>query len=309
MAGIRIVTQTLPPAGSPMAQKRVSGNSAEEDWRQLRPRNPGELLDQTVNVYVANFGLLVGFAVLCYVPLHLFFDAVVRPILVREGFEVAMTTLRDVLPGLLTTALVTLFVGSKLLGRERSLGEHVLQSFSSLPGMLVFYGVRLTITMLLCCVFLVPGGLAYWLLASATAIYLLEGPLLVQAQRRRGGGWFPLRKHWLSLGRSRRLAWGSKSLGRYLAAGAAVLLLAYPLIMINAFQENPSLRASLMSMEMLDSQAAKLVIVLMGAVSLATGTVLLDIFVLLFYFDLRVRREALDLELELEALESRSKPR
>lgn len=311
MAGARFVSQRLVAAGSRSETRAQAPGEPQPDWKQLRARNIGELIDQTFAVYVSHFGLFVGFAVLCFVPMHLCFDALIKPLLKQPDVEfLQITMLRDVVPAALTTGLVTLALGDELLGNRRSFGLQAWRAFLKLPSLITFYLVRLAATGLLCCLLILPGLLATWFLAPAYAVYLLEGPELVRAHQNSGGFGFPLRGMFLALRRSFQLSWGWESLGRFLGvAFVAFVIVSLPLTGIGALQDSTSLRSALLSSGFFDPRSAQLVMVLLGAVAMAAGTIFFDIFFTLFYFDLRVRHEAYDLERELDSLVERRERR
>ena len=307
MAGARVVSQRLELAGSGSAGTQGGPGAPQPDWKQLRPRSIGELIDQSFAVYVSHFGYFVGFAVLCFVPMHLGFDALIKPLFLQSEFELLqITMLRDMVPAVLTTGLVTFALGDELLGKQRSFGLQCWRAFLKLPSLITFYLVRLLTTVLFCCLLVLPGLLSTWFLAPAFAVYLLEGPELVGEQKRAGGSWFPLRGMILSLRRSFRLSWSWESLGRFLGVVLiGTLIISLPLTGIGALQDSTSLRSALLSSGFFDPRSAQLVMVLLGAVAMAAGAVFFDIFFTLFYFDLRVRHEAFDLERELDSLVER----
>ena len=307
MAGARVDTQRLEPAGQRERTTERGPRPEEEAWLRLRPRGIGELIDQCFAVYVAYFGALVGISFLCFVPLHLLFDALLLPIIQRQGLEPIVALLRDVIPASITGGLVTLVVGQRLLGQEESLGVHLRRLVPRLPGLLVFYFLRGGLTLVLCCFLVVPGALSLWFFSPALAVYLLEGRAIARQRRDQGQASLPLAVMMASLGRSFRLSWNLDAFGRFLGvACVAGFLISLPLLGITHLQESGELRNTLLSSGALDARSVKVIMVLLGSAGVAAGAVFFDIFFTLYYFDLRVRREALDLDLSLDEIQRRS---
>ncbi len=305
MASTRLITQRLKPLRRGSKSPSTAGTQllSPEDL-ELRPRTAGALLDQTFSVYARLFGPLVGFAVLAYVPLHMLFDAYLGPRFQRQGLEAGLGLLRDLLPAALTTGFVSITLGGLFLRRQVSQASAVGFSLRSAPGVFSLYFVRIVITLAACCLFVVPGAMFAWLFSVAAAAYVLEGAAQLGRARDQWGGKFPLWRVLQALTRSRRLTWGWNSLGRFVAAGGAALLLIYlPMLGLNTLKESPELRATLLSSGWLSSSLADFAMLLVSSVSTAAGLVFFDVFFTLYYLDLCVRREALDLEVELERLE------
>ncbi len=303
MGSERVITQRLTPVSGALRSWAPQEAPGEDPWSELRPRGVGELIDQCFAVFVAHFGFFVGFAVLVFVPFHLFFDAYIQSLWNVEGIG----QLRDLLPAALTSGLVTLCLGERLLGRPQSIGTQARRAVKKLPWILGFRLLSGLASLLLCCVLVLPGLLSQWFFAPALAVYLLEGRALVKGRREGGQGWIPCEAILLSLRRSTRLAWGWESFVRFLGVAlVAGLVILLPLMGIAALQESSSLRAALLSSGFFDARSAQLVMLLLGAVAMAVTAVFYDIFFTLYYLDLRVRMEALDLEQELGAIIKRN---
>jgi len=259
----------------------------------LRPLTLGELLDRTFQLYRNNFALFAGITALGYLPLFLGrLGLVVVPGAVqRPGVAFSAT----MLVGLLTV-LVLYFIGMAAaqagtvvavsyvhLGRPIT----VRQSYAYVRSMvgrviLVMIGVGIGVTIGLI-LLIVPGIIFFLMWALAIPVTVLEGASLGEA-----------------VSRSRMLTAGHR--GR--------VFLVYLVFTMLAFALGAALETPLAFLIVLkrDSPAILSLVQVAGVVTSYLSQVLVSplitIALSLMYFDERVRKEALDIDLMVRNLET-----
>jgi hypothetical protein len=255
----------------------------------LRPMEIGEILDEAFDLYRRNFRLLFGAAILVYLP--------IAPLFILAGNDMVWSLVNNILSfilGMWTVGALTYAASDRLEGRpitiaqayRRGLGRLFrLCSASIIGGLAVFGGLLL---------FVIPG-LIVWLL------FVLLSPRCVLENR---GGVGALRRAWrLSSGELWRLFF--LILGLFVASMlfAAVLMgLGALLALFLGYQQ-----ATGGSTAPTGPMATAVMAVIYLASSLAQGawTPFWTNTQLLAYRDLRIRKEAYDLEALTSAVEAR----
>lgn len=260
----------------------------------LRPLTLGELLDRTFQLYRNNFALFAGIAALGYLPLFLGrLGLVTVPSAVQRP---GVTLTATMIVGLLVV-LVLYFIGMAAaqagtviavsyvhLGRPIT----VRQSFAHVRSMvgrviLVMIGVGIGVTVGLV-LLIVPGIIFFLMWALAIPVTVLEGASLGEA-----------------LSRSRMLTAGHR--GRVFLVYLVFTMLAFALA---AALETPL--AFLVVLKRENAAAFLSFIQVAGVVTSYLSQVLVSplvtIALSLMYFDERVRKEALDIDLMVRSLET-----
>ncbi len=308
-------TVRLVPAGAPRsalaerapARERFGGARLVRGRPLEGRRGVGSLLDLGLDVLVDRFGICVGIGVLCWLPLQIGSELVDRSRASAEmelAVQVLLTAL-SLVPKFLTTAFVCLVVAGHLLERPASIGEAVRGGLLRLPGLLCLVGMQLLGTFVLFCACLLPVLLSPWLFSIVPAVYVLE-------RRTRGatgeGGSFVVR--WsrgvaTAFERGVRLVLGWGSLGRFFGYFlVATLTVNLPLSLVVGGLQAPGVREELDQLLGLSGGPVDLSLTVLTAVFVAIGTAYAAILDTVYYFDQRVRREGLDLELALGRLEA-----
>lgn len=254
----------------------------------LRPLMVGELLDEVFDLYRRNFRLFFGIAVLLYAPLGMLIVVGAG----RTGSQ-ALANVLSVLAGLLTTCALAHAAMERIHGRpitiagayRRGLGRVLrLLSGTIVGGLALFAGVLLLI---------IPGIIV--------ALWMQLLPPVAVAENR-GGVRALERCRWLAGGQLWRLV--------AIMLGLALVVLIFNLAILGMV----ALLAGVFGLEdaepgePVDTTAQYVVYVLVFLVytlSQSAWAPLLTLTQVLAYIDLRVRKEAYDLELLAEAAEAR----
>jgi hypothetical protein len=298
------------PAG---AVPRVSGLALGrhapvrlERERPLRgPRGVGGLLDQALDVLVERFGPCVGIGILCWLPLQLAVELASRSGASPEAQLVvqALLMVLALVPKFLTTAFVCLVVAGRLLERPVATADAVRRGFLRLPGLACLLGLQMLGMLLLACACLVPALLAPWLFALMPTLYVLEDARRPEAPAGLLARWG--RGVRQAFERGLRLVLGWDSLGRFFGYSVvAYVTVSLPLSSFVGGLGLPPVREELDALLGLSGTPVDLALTLMATALVAVGTAYVAVLDAVFYFDQRVRREGLDLELALGRLES-----
>ncbi|MCX6346018.1 MAG: glycerophosphoryl diester phosphodiesterase membrane domain-containing protein [Armatimonadetes bacterium] len=97
--------------------------------RRLRPMGIVDLLDETVDLFKSNFALLVGVATILYVPISVI--DIINTRAIRQSAGVNWSFLWTILPEALVTAALTFAVSERYLGRDTSIGQCYARIFKS----------------------------------------------------------------------------------------------------------------------------------------------------------------------------------
>jgi hypothetical protein len=303
----------LAPAGAsrplPAAQFRARESRAGARLLHERPlngpRGVGSLLDLGHDVLVERFGVCVGIGLLFWLPLQVAIALASRSSASPEVQLGVLMLLRglSLVPKFLTTAFVCLVVAGHVLERPVPTADATRRGLSRLPGLLCLIGMQLLGTLLLLCACVLPALLAPWLFAIVPAVYVLEG----RARGSERGGAFARWSRGIreAFERGLRLVLGWDSLARFYGYSlVAFLTVTFPLSTVVGSLEAPAVREHLDSWLGLSGAPVDLALILLAATFVAIGTAYAAILDTVFYFDQRVRREGLDLELALARLES-----
>jgi hypothetical protein len=247
---------------------------------EIRPMSVGEILDTGFRLLRNHFGLLIGISAVAYVPMGVFQVLIAQ--LAGAGTQQAPATAIPMLILVLLLALayavalplvataLTMAIGDVYVGRPTSAGQALRRSWSIL---LPVVGTSLLATLLIMLGFIalvVPGiwlVLSYWV---SSQVMVLERTFGMAALRRSG-----------------ELMKGNK--GRAFAVG----LVAFVLMMVVSGGATWALNA----WPIANAVASTIV----GMVTYA----FLYAVIVVFYFDVRCRREAFDLEHLAQLVEQR----
>jgi hypothetical protein len=272
----------------PGSSRSGSERSVPSSPVALRPMEIGEILDEAFDLYRRNFRLLFGTAILVYLP--------IAPLSIMAGNNMvwsAVNTILSFILGLWTVGALTYAASDRLEGRpitiaqayRRGLGRVLrLCSASILGGLAVIGGLLL---------FVIPG-LIVWLL------FILLSPICVLENR---GGVGALRRAWrLSSGEMWRLFF--LFLGLFFASilfASVMMGLVALLALFLGFQQASEGSAATGPM----ATAAMAVFVLAQSLVQGAWTPFWTNTQLLAYRDLRIRKEAYDLEALTTSIEAR----
>lgn len=233
---------------------------------ELRPLSTGEILDAALGIYRARFAVLVSIAVVTQgIPTVLnAYAEVSGGVLLNPGLWFLAMVL-GVIGGLVAAGATVWVISETYLGREAQVGDALRYAFSRAGSLLVAGIVKYLLVAIGLVLFLVPGIIVLCGLSVVSQIVVLErlnGPA--------------------SVGRAWELTRGYR--GKAFGLGVVVLLLLY--LPIFGFGIVAAALPSMAAPLMVVGQALGLVIY---PVVVCTFT--------LYYYDLRVRKEAFDLEL------------
>ncbi len=247
---------------------------------EIRPMSVGEILDTGFRLLRNHFGLLVGLAALTYVPLGILqvilaqmtgHQEAVGAMLVPVLIVVGIMGLAWVVALPLSATAMTMALGDLYVGRPTSAGQALRQSWSILlpvVGTGLLSSILIGLGMLF---FLVPGFyliFAYWV---SSQVMVLERVFGMAA-----------------LKRSSELMTGNKGRGFVIGLAAGALIAVFGGGATWALSTYPTLNA-----------------IASTAVNAVTYAFLYAVNVV-FYFDVRCRREAFDLEHLARLVEQRS---
>jgi len=319
MAGTRTTTVRLGGAGrgeggaAPAGVRGRFGGSrvSVATGIELAPRGVGQILDAAVEIFIARFAVYVGIAALLWLPFQVGFELVAR-----AGDEMAGLLWGGIsaIAQILTTAFVCGIAGGVALRREPTLSEALKVALQRCLGVGVIALVTGVTAIVLLCPCLFTTVLAYWLLGVAPAAYMLERETtfspLARPPETGPDAWFGAR--WIgrlvdvfrALGRSIHLPKGWPSFGRWFGWTVVANLIALPFRGVPDAMRVPEARLELERLLPMQAGGIELVVVVGGALFLGIATGFLAVVMTVYYLDLRVRKEGLDLERALEALEA-----
>ncbi len=116
--------------------------------RRLRPMGVVDLLDETVDLFRSNFALLVGIAAILYVPISVV--DIINTRSIRQSAGIDWSFLWTILPEAIVTAALTFAVSERYLGRDTSIGQCYARIFKSklawpfIGAMLIKYALAFT---------------------------------------------------------------------------------------------------------------------------------------------------------------------
>ncbi|MCL4499547.1 MAG: hypothetical protein M1335_04805 [Chloroflexi bacterium] len=301
--------------------------------RYLRPLGIADILDETADLYRANFILLIGIAAVLYVPFSVISGALTSPmantgpdsdpmaVLALMGPRMMLLFLFMAVVMPIVTGALTFAVSERYLGRPTSIGEcyrRVLRAdvfFPFLGALALKYGALFALylgSFLIIFIAGAAGGMAGSVMGFLAAapfflgmivllvyvglrLILVEPAFIVEMKGAAG-----------SLGRSWALMSGSvgKAFALVLIAGLVIGLISVimtgPTQAIIAIKAQQGMRAA-PGVYLLNTVLSTLVNVL--------TVPLFSIVVILLYYDARIRREGFDLELLARELDEKSAAR
>jgi hypothetical protein len=292
----RLVPANREDRPEPSQRRRSAGARVVADAMPLMRRGVGQILDTSMDVLVARFGVLVGIGALCWLPFKI--GGELLWLSDASGSARLLWSATTVAPQLLTTSFVCTLVGAYLLQRKVSLGEAIRVGFLRFPGMVVIAIINVVAAVVLVCPCVVTTYVSHWLFAVIPAIYVLERGRL---------------KHlsWLgqigaAIVRGFKLVWGWGSFGRWLGwITVASLAVVGPLSTVPGLIDVPIVREFLDQHLGAQGSPVEFLIAALGSVFVGIGTAYMAVLMTVYYLDQRVRREGLDLELRLEQLAAR----
>lgn len=295
---------------------------SERTW-QLRAMNVADLLDETIRLYRHNFLTFIGIVALLQVPMTILttvlttlfsqkYIAVLQDNLegpdmmpsdtffleyfVFIGVILLLTAVNYLVINNLVTAALAMAISNRYLGEPVSIGSayrSVLGRFWSLMGALILlvlinmglFIVPIILTVIQSCLGLIALLIALiaWALINIRLTFITQAVVLEEETAS------------ASLGRSWRLidGYGWRTLGVYLLLWLfAMLLVSIPSYVISFGMQALTLPLAIQTL-------------VSGVLSAALGTLYMPIRLTgltLLYYDLRIRKEGLDLELQAAAL-------
>ena len=315
MAGARVSTQILLPMGAARTanagadearfRRRYRGSRLRDDDRRLRPRGVGELLDISAELFVERFALYVGIASIIWLPFQLGYELV----LATGNIELDLLWgVMAIFPQLFTTAVICSLVGGSFLEQEIGLGEALRVVVLRIVGVGIIAMLTAMASVALICPCIITAQAPSWLFGVAPAAYILERDTTFSAQGRAGrhgttsGLLGRLVDVFGAMGRSVRLVWGWGNFGRWVGWTVVVGILTFPFSGATEGLRQPAARDWMAENLALRGAGLELFLSLMGALFLGVGTAYAAVVMTMYYLDTRVRREGLDLELDLKRL-------
>lgn len=293
MAGVKVTALRLsareaegrPRAVGPV-RRAFLGARVEDELAAPRVRGVGELLDAATHAYAAHFALCFGVAMAVWLPFQVLSELFARAEVWLGSLLLATTV---AMPArFLCTGFVGCFVVDRLLGREGRAGRAAGRALAGAAPLVQAAVVVGLVTVLLFCMCVLPVFAGIWLFSLAPIVAVLERPSVLEGLRR-----------------SIYLAQGWDYLGRWLAAllvGAGLFL---PATLLLGAVHEAGVRAFLETSLGARGVAFDLVIAALSACFLALSGAFTGVLSTVLYVDARVRREGLDLEVQLERLVAR----
>ena len=241
----------------------------------IRSYSAGDILRSSLAIYWANFTTIAAISVLPMLPV-----VIVQGVSeLEKGITPSdfLVVLLNILIGLLTTASITVAVSDVCLGHEPHLQRSYRRAFSEMPGKVIGTGLLLFVILGVGFILLLVPGVLFFLW------YLLAIPVVVLE---RVGGMAALR-------RSRELGKGFflRNAGVYLL----LFVVLYVPFVITIFGGG-TLFGYLGDSLGLDEHTILLVSASLGGIIGALFTPIFTIGIVLLYYDMRVKKEAYDLQ-------------
>ena len=233
---------------------------------ELRPMSVGEVIDGAVAIYRSRFPVLVAIAIVTQgVPSLLNISSVLQGGIVGSPGLVLFTLFLSLVGGLLAAAASVWVVSEAYLGREAALWDSLTYALGKAWALFVAGLVKYFLITVGTVLFIIPGIVVACALSVVSQVVVLED---------KGGAG--------SVGRAWDLTKGYR--GKALVLGVVVLFLFYLPVMAASF-----LTAAVPSLATVFGVGGQLIGLLVYPIVVCTFT--------LYYYDLRVRKEAFDLEL------------
>jgi hypothetical protein len=315
----RISVEDLRPAGGRgrgterAARGTVRGARLFSGESRLEPRDAGGIIDLALEGLLARLGPCLALALGVWLPF-----GQIREVLGLAGLDEATGqalsigwSLASLVPHGFTLSVVASLVGDALAGSDATVAQGVLRGLRRAPGAIVILCLTQLVTMPLVVLCLAPYFLVQWLTWCAVPIFVLEEERLLTAAERARARANPLvllasapRRVGRAIARSLRLSTGWPALGRWILLVVVGQVLFASVLELGAQALNyPEARDYLQSALGLGGVAAELALAAAAGLFTALAACVRAALVLAYYLDLRVRREGLDLALELRRRE------
>ncbi len=283
----RAVLGTRPgdPVGAALPRRRFESARLAARAGLSRPQSFAELLDQALETLAATFTPCFLVSVLLWFPLLYLRSALDRS--ASDEFALVFTLAAPGLVGVLALVFICGVVGAHLVGRPLGFQQALFGALGRAPGMILVAMATNLAVAFGCCCFGVPGIALAWCLAVVAPVYALEGVSVPAA-----------------LKRSVKLSATPATFLRWLGCAVFGFLLLLPLRGLQFFLESPELRTSLQEYLGVRGGSLDLVVAALGTPLFALASAFDAVLRTVYYFDLRVRREGLDLGLALAAAPS-----
>ncbi len=296
MPGAQIsVRRMLPVRGAEVegsrSRRRFWGSRVAKSAAPLAPRGVGQILDLACDTLSARVAACVVSGAVLMLPVQIATELFLRAPLTEVTFFASIVGESGfvVVAQFIATAFVCKVIGAYLIGETAPPGEVVRLVLRKLPGIVVLsIGVGLvTYLGTLCCC--VPGVVARWLSSVLAAVYVLEE------------GWFGR-----AVSRGVFLAVGWGNLGRWLGWASASALALAPLYLISDGLYDPDVRAAIREYLPLDEGPTAVLLTFPAALFAGVALGARAVLTVVYYYDLRIRKEGMDLERELARLVARA---
>lgn len=312
MAGAQVSTRRMVPvrefaASRPSARTRFAGAALAQPSQPLRPRGVGQILDVAFDRLLARIALSLGVSALAWLPFCILSFSFQTDFMIAASGPGAWLFL-SIPAQVVATSLICGVVAGDLLGLQVTLGESLRLGLARFASSVCFAVLSFAVAFPLACLCFFPTLIAFWGLSVGPVVLTLEqGGLFGQTERSRGADLLlvPVRVVWRALSafsRSFGLVRGWGGFGRWLGWATVTVCLAWPFNLIAAVSSDPSVREFVGEKVALRGGAYDLFSSFLSAFFLGIPTAFIAVVMTVFYVDLRVRKEGLDLERALEHL-------
>ena len=265
----------------------------EDDRASLAPRGVGSVLDLGWEILSARFLNCVGVALALTLPARVGLVAVRYSGVGRFNRQLLEYAI-DLMAPVLIAVMVANLVRDYVHGRSTSTWDSVRATLDRWPSLLAILAILAVGSgcigsVFLCCF---PIGLfVYWHLSIAPAVYAIEGRSLLEVVPR-------------GLGILR----GWANFGRFLGVVVVHFFMFFGMTSAMVALDNPQVRAWILEFSSIDSLTLDLLVTIPASIFMAISTAYLAIILTVYYYDVRSRREGLDLDLRLNEIEAELAP-
>lgn len=250
----------------------------------LQARGVGQLLDATAETFVAHFLPLMGLTLALAVPIELVYFSLSRSALggPELPFPELAWGLLSVPAQVLANAFTFAFVGGALMGEPSAPLQAAGQAVRKLPALLFLVVVSTVLALMTCGV---GGVVTTWLLGPAIGLVVLADVRLGDV-----------------LPRTFNLALGWGSFGRWMGLYIVTSVVLGGLGTAEAALDVPDVRSTVLVHTPLSALGLDLLLIAVSSVLLSLQMAVNAVSLVVFYLDLCVRRNGLDLRQGLARL-------
>ena len=295
MPGVQVSTLRMEPrrgATDPELRRRelVIGSHIAAEAAPLAPRGVGQILDAAFEIFVARFAVCVAIGAVLMFPIQVGTEVILRSRIDPDvqAFILLLVGLSSTPVQFVTSAFVCAVVGGEVMGERVSVNEALRLALRRVPGIFVIALITGAAAIPLLCLCGVGTALAYWLFAVVPAVYVLEQSGLGTA-----------------LSRGVKLVWGWGNFGRWFGWYAVATVILLPMTGVSALRSNEMFRGPIFQYVPMLNGPAGFLLTIFDALFMGVALAYPAVLMVVYYTDLRVRREGLDLERELARLEAR----